>query len=497
MRRLNTIYLSIIVAMAVILVNCRKENLITDSSAKLEFSLDTVLFDTVFTSIGSTTQLLKVYNRHNKDIQVSRIRIEQGSTSQYRINVDGINGASHTDIIIPENDSIFIFVEVTIDPGGLNLPFIVEDNIVFETNGNEQKVNLVAWGQDAYFHGGLGNLTVLDPNEEWNNDKPHVVYGIVAVDSAECLTINPGTQVYCHAGSGIYVYKGCIHVLGELNNEVVFQGDRLEPFYDELAGQWGIEIDFDYETQFGIETATISRGGLWLYECLPSTINYAVLKNGIVGIQMDTVGNTGGGFGLDITNTIVRNMSAVGLWAQGGDIHCENSLVANCGANCTALTIGGRYHFDHCTVANYWNESNRQDATFALTNYYESIDGDLIVRPVEAIFRNCILYGNNADLTDFSEFIIDLEQEESQNYVFDHCFIDTQENVSDDGLHWFSVANNPSEPPFIDPFNADFDLPVSVNSTLTAPQIGGVGEDIEGWTRNSPTALGCYEANNE
>ena len=192
MTKTLSLYFSLLLMMAILLVNCRKENLLTDSSAKLNFSVDTVLFDTVFTSIGSTTYLLKAYNPHDQAIEVSNIQLEDGSSSQYRINVDGVNGFSHTDVSILPNDSIFIFVEVTIDPASLDLPFIVEDNLVFQTNGNEQIVNLVAWGQDAHFHGSLNDITVLESNAEWSNDKPHVIYGIVAVDSSECLLINAG-----------------------------------------------------------------------------------------------------------------------------------------------------------------------------------------------------------------------------------------------------------------------------------------------------------------
>lgn len=497
MTKTLSLYFSLLLMMAILLVNCRKENLLTDSSAKLNFSVDTVLFDTVFTSIGSTTFLLKAYNPHDQTIEVSSIQLDQGSSSSYRINVDGVNGVSHTDVSIPPNDSIYIFVEVTIDPAALDLPFIVEDNLVFQTNGNQQKVNLTAWGQDAHFHGGLDNITVLESNAEWSNDKPHVIYGIVAVDSSECLQINAGTQVYCHDGSGLYIYKGCLIVEGELNNEVVFQGDRLESYYQDLAGQWGIEIDFDYETQFGIETATITRGGIWFYECLESRLDYAVIKNGIIGLQVDTSGVATSEYAVTINNSIIKNMSAVGLYGVGGSVYGENDLIVNCGQSCMSLALGGKYHFNQSTIANYWNESNRQAPTFALTNYYEDLNGNLQVRNVDAEFRNCILYGNNADLTDYSEFVIDLENDDDQVYSFTNCFVDTESDVSDDGEHYFNLSNNPSEPAFDDPFDADFDLPTSINSNLTASQIGGIGEDIEGWTRNSTTALGCYEANGE
>jgi hypothetical protein len=192
-----------LIAATTLFSSCKKENFNESASAELKFNTDTILFDTVFTTIGSTTQALKVYNNYDKSIRISQIRLEGGSSSQFRINVDGTDGYQHSDIEILPNDSIYIFVEVTVDPGNSNLPFIIEDNIVFNLNGNEQEVNLAAWGQDAYFHGGLGELFILEPNEIWNNDKPHVIYGIVAVDEGNSLIINAGTRVYCHSKSGL------------------------------------------------------------------------------------------------------------------------------------------------------------------------------------------------------------------------------------------------------------------------------------------------------
>ena len=112
----------------------------TDSSAVLEFSNDSILFDTVFTTVGSTTQILKLYNRNSDRISISRIELEGGSLSPYRINVDGIPGYVHSDIEIAGDDSLYIFVEVTLDPSNTNLPFVVEDRILFQTNGNNQEV---------------------------------------------------------------------------------------------------------------------------------------------------------------------------------------------------------------------------------------------------------------------------------------------------------------------------------------------------------------------
>jgi hypothetical protein len=439
------------------LVQCRKERFITDASAALNFSTDTVQFDTVFTTIGSTTEVVKVYNPHDEAIKISHIDLENGTGSQYRLAVDGVNGASFDDIEIPAGDSLWVLVEVTVDPSNINTPFVVEDRIRFETNGNEQFVYLVAWGQDAYFHGGVGSGNIdeiISTNTTWFNDKPHVIYGLVAVDSCVTLTITEGTQVYVHAGSGLYIYKGALVVNGSFGNEVVFQGDRLEPEYDDIPGQWGIELDFEVSTGLGPDIASIVRGGIWFYEAKPSTINYAILKNGTIGIQADTSGATGNDYCLTVSNTRVLNMSAIGIWAQGSEIQGWNNLVANCGQACGAFTIGGRYDFTHTTFANYWQEGARTAPSFVLNNYYEDINQNLQVRTLEqADFKNCIMWGSNAGLNDFSEFVVDLEEEDVQSYFFQSCIVDTDEDVSA-AAHFLDMKT--TAPQFINPGQVDF-----------------------------------------
>ena len=46
----------------------------------LSFSKDTVVFDTVFTTIGSTTQQFKIYNPSNKSVKIEQIELMGGRT---------------------------------------------------------------------------------------------------------------------------------------------------------------------------------------------------------------------------------------------------------------------------------------------------------------------------------------------------------------------------------------------------------------------------------
>jgi hypothetical protein len=186
--------------------SCKKDKLITDSSAKLQFSQDSVLFDTVFTTIGSSTKNIRVRNKNNQRIKISSIQLQGGTASPFIINVDGSPGKSFTDIEIAANDSMYIFIQVNVNPTNTNSPLIISDALVFSVNGNQQTVQLEAWGQDAYYHRPTDAIKFKDgtyfpystistqtpATVTWPNDKPHVIYGYLVVDEKQKLIINQG-----------------------------------------------------------------------------------------------------------------------------------------------------------------------------------------------------------------------------------------------------------------------------------------------------------------
>ena len=267
------VYGILLLCSVVLWSSCRKDFETTPSSGKLTFSKDTVYLDTVFTNIGSSTYNLTVHNKSDDDITIPNIQLAKGESSNYRLNVDGLPGKSFRDIDILANDSIFIFVETTADIENLSQTdnqFLYTDAIEFDTNSNQQKVELVTLIQDAHFlypekfaDGTTEALSfgfddegkeiliegfVLDDTElNFTNEKPYVIYGYAAVPSNKTLTIDAGARVHFHRESGLIVAEnGSLHVNGALSNdpevlenEVIFEGDRLEPAFSDVAGQWG------------------------------------------------------------------------------------------------------------------------------------------------------------------------------------------------------------------------------------------------------------------
>jgi hypothetical protein len=378
---------------------CRRDELDEDQDAALVFSRDTVVFDTVFTTVGSATRNFKVYNFSSKAVRISSIQLAGGTTSQFRINVDGLPVVSTGDILLRGGDSMYVFVDVTVNPNNSNSPLMIEDSVVFVTNGNMQRVILNAVGQDAHFHFN----EVLDCNEVWNNDKPHVIYGFAIIPSCCKLTINAGVKVHLHKNA-ILAADSCatLEVLGTATNKVIFQGDRLEPEYAEEPGQWNY---------------------IWLSSGSKNNIiDWAVIKNGTVGIVCDTLGASANPT-LKLSNTQVRNMSVYGILARGTWMEGENVLVYNCAEYCTVLGYGGRYRFIHSTFANYWNISNRTTPAFFVFNGYEDADGNIINRPMtQCDIENCIIYGDK-------ENELALDSVTTNNvpfqYRFRHCLIKT------------------------------------------------------------------------
>jgi hypothetical protein len=454
---------------------CRKEEIIdTGSSVKLEFSTDTVIFDTVFSTIGSSTQLLKVYNRNDNKVRVSSIRLA-GNNSPYDLNIDGNAANTAKDVEISGHDSIYIFVRVTIDPNNQSNPFIVSDSIVFETNGNIQDVKLVSYGQNAHFF----TNTIYQTDDTWENDKPYVIYGFIIVDSSYTLTINPGVRIYLHYNSVFAVaHDATLKVQGTLEEPVLFQGDRLEDYYKDLPGQWG--------------TIWLSAGSR------DNEINYAIIKDGLIGLRVDTLGNSINPT-LRMSNTQIMNMTGYGLLAQGSHVVAANCVFSNCGESAVVLSIGGTYDFRQCTIGNYWNYTVRQTASLVLNNYYLLYDTlgnfiDTISRDLyDVYFGNCIIYGYNDE-----EVFLSKTPQALFNYDIDHCLVKTT-RTSDLNLK-DCIYNE-------DPYFADYTTNDLSIDTLISPVINigsldvintsllNIQSDIDGIDRTSYGLpdLGAYE----
>ena len=446
--KLRTILLFLTIA--IVAYSCRRdEKFIEDSSAKVGFSTDTITFDTVFTTVGSVTANFRVYNPHGDRIKISSIRLNGGSTSNFRINVDGQAGTYFEDIEIASKDSMFVFVEVTVDPNNQQNPFVIEDFIEFNTNGNSQKITLTAWGQNAIyytptsFNRNLPDFTCLTgPCSDmvppvditWTDSLPYVIYGYVAVDSLDRLTIEEGTKIYFHNNGGIWVYRGgTLKVNGTKDNPVLFRGDRLEAQYDDIPGQWD---------------------RIWINEGGNNEINYAIIENSFIGIQAEALflnGQPNSLGSLELTNTIINNCSGFGILSSVFNLTAENVVISNCGEYNVALQSLGNWRFDHCTFANYFDQGMRETPLFYVQNSY-SVGSALFIDTPRVSVRNSIIYGNKEN-----EFDFEIINNGDIEFDFLNTIVKTEKNVSDTNS-FKNIIKNPPNEIFNNPGIGDFEL---------------------------------------
>jgi hypothetical protein len=426
---------------------CKEESFYTESGDVLSFSTDTVSFDTVFTTIGSATLGFKVYNPHSKAVLISSVYLGGGENSFYRMNFDGEPVREVRNVEVPPKDSLFIFIEVTIDPLGVNNPLVVKDSVIFITNGTTQDIKLIAYGQDVHLIRGK-----IIKTSTWTADKPYLIYNSMAVDTGQTLSIDPGVMIYLHDQSSMIIW-GKLLANGTKEEPIIFQGDRLEEDYRIYAGQWGtIYID------------PISTGNV---------INYAIIKNAIAGIQ---IGHCSGNMQptLELSNTIIENNSFVGIYAFGAMINCYNTVVSNAGEYLVALLKGGNYSFTHCTFANkgvspYGGQQggSRSNPSLVLTNYFECPELDLskgqyvyVNRKKDlekATFTNTIIFGNLEN-----ELLMVDNQENAFHYYFDHCLIKhNEDSMNFDDPTFFNDVKLNKDPRFVndtDRFVLDYRL---------------------------------------
>lgn len=459
----------------IIFYSCERDSFITDPDARISFSMDTLYFDTVFTELNTVTKSFTIHNPNKDHIKISRIQLAKGENSVFRINLDGLPGTDFRDIKIPPEDSIYVFVDATLDPNNNDEILLQQDSVVTETNGNIQDIDIVAWGQDVH----LLREEILT-TQTWVNDKPYLILDYVIVDSLETLTLDPGVRIYMHRDA-LFAVGGTLIANGEKDMPVTFAGDRLEEFYEDIPGQWG-----------GIYFFAGSRD---------NKLNYANIRGGNFGIIVDTFMNENPT--LEIHNSRIAHKSSVGILARGAKVLGSNNLIYNCGSSALALTIGGTYDFYHCTIANRSRyTATRKDPSVYLSNYYyynDTLPNGSVVERAEirdidrAYFGNCIIWGNLDN-----ELIIDKFPDEGiLNYTFENCLGKFNENEVTITPEEFPGLINDSIPRFISWDDYDFQLdtlsPAKDAGSLSAGTIYPFDFNGESRVEDGKPDIGAYE----
>ena len=451
------------ISFVVLLLSCRKDSFITSPDAQVTISADTLKYDTVFVTAGSTYRTFKIINENNQKLLLSSLQLAGGTSSVFKMNVDGIAGTQFNNIEINANDSLYVFVQVNVNPNAANIPFVIRDSIRVSYNGKNRLVQLEAWGQNANF---LRNK-VVSANETWNNNLPYVILGSLTVSTNQTLTINKGCRIYVHADAPI-VINGTLQVNGEKDtaDRVYLTGDRLDEPYKDFPASWP-----------GIFFQVASKDNV---------LNYAVIKNAFQAIGI-TDPSPNANPKLILNECVIDNNYDAGIVALNSSIRARNCLISNCGKN-LFLVKGGDYQFTHCTVVTIANRYvDHKDPVLTLTNFANSSTADL-----NAIFRNCIFWGQNGLVDD--EVVILKSGNTAFNVNFDHNLWKVQNTPA--GIISNQIINN--QAPQFDSINTSrsyYDFRLQSTSPAVNKGTGtAITTDLDGKPRAVGLPdLGCFE----
>lgn len=410
----------------------------TNSGLRLDFSVDTLCLDTVFSRTPSSTYSFWVHNRNQDGLKMQSVRLRRGNQTGYRVNVDGIyldnaNGSQTNDVEIRKNDSILVFVELTANETRQPTPTLVEDDLVFTLeSGSEQKVCLRAWSWDAMklYAPEITKDSVIE------TDIPIVIYGDLKVSKDATLTLR-NTTLYFHDGSGI-------EVAGQLVTEnCLMRGDRLDrmfPYlpYDRVSGQWkGIRF---------LETST------------GNTMTRTEIRNPQDGIICDSAAIDTTQYRLLMQGCIVHNCQGVGVQSTNSYIRLEDCQLTNTLGN-SLYILGGKAEVSYCTLGQFFPFSADRGFALYFTNEPTSLidmicegtivtgyDKDVVKGHVsneklsfDYHFKNCLLrtFAEDADSTRFQQIIWETSEDSIQGK--DH-FVKIDEDNLEYDFHLDSLS---------------------------------------------------------
>ena len=398
--------------------SCSEDDKFTnDPSVHLVFETDTVRFDTVFTSIGSSTKRFKVYNHHKDGLRIASVLLGSGGTSGFRINIDGHSGTFISDLEILGNDSLFVFAEVTVNPQDSDSPVFVRDSILFNLeNGIRQQIILEAYGQDVIIMRG----ETFSADTLLNARRPYLIYDSLVVAANARLEIAAGTTLCFHNHAYLGVH-GQIDCQGSQEEPVVMRGDRTDrmfPYlpYDRLDAQWG---------------------GVRLYpESKDNRFDYVDIHSGSWGIDCPL--STSDETKCTIRNSVIHNVAGDALHLFNCSAKVQNSQISNALGNCVTI-IGGMCEFVHTTIAQFYPWNGLHGSAV----YFANVQNDTIYPLLGANFYNCLITGSSTDeITGYPS-----EKPGMFRALFKNCLINIalSGNEPDSLLQIFAASVNETE----------------------------------------------------
>jgi hypothetical protein len=458
-------YLPILLILSlVIAIGCRKESFTDSRESRLDIGIDSLLFDTVFTTAGSTTHYFLIKNDNKQKINISNVQLMGGNASAFKMNVDGSQGTQFTNIEIAGNDSMYVFVRVNVNPNASNQPFIIRDSIKVEWNGNTRFKQLEAWGQNANYI----RSTILQGNITWTKDKPYVILGGMIVDTTATLTIQQGTRIHLNADAP-FIVDGKLIANGTKSDSIVFRSNRLDDPYRDYPGAWpGIYF----------------RGS-----SINNQLTYTYIKNAYQGIVVEQPASNANPK-LTLNNCVLDNIYDIGLFAVNSSVVANNCLISNCGTN-IALIYGGNYQFNHCTVVSASNSFiQHKNPALTATNFVKQ-NNVVYTSPLSAVFTNSIVWGDEGFVD--NEIVVQKEGNAAANVTLNNVLFRAKVDPSNTTFN--NVLRN-SNPQFdsVDVVRRIYDFRLKDGSpAINKGMVTPLTTDFNGLPRVGLPDLGCYE----
>jgi hypothetical protein len=410
------------------------------------------------------TQSFKIFNNNSQKLRLTQVRLAGGIASPFKINIDGVSAPEVKNIEVNANDSLYVFVQVNVNPGNVDLPFLLADSIQIDYNGNSQWVQLEAYGQNAIF---LKNRKITG-TQTWNAKLPYVIIGGLQVDTNAVLNIIAGTKIYLHADAPFLV-DGTLKAMGTTDARILFAGDRMDPDYKDFPAAWP-----------GIYFRNTSKNNL---------LKNVTIKNAYQGVVAQSLQSPGIPK-VTMSQCIIDNIYDAGILGINTSIYADNCLISNCGSNVNLL-YGGDYRFVNCTIATYGNLFiNHKNPVLQIADFV-SQNENILTAPLSAFFQNTIVWGENGSVD--NEIVVTKKGSSAFSVNFDHVLYKSKDIPGN--ATFISSINN--VPPAFDTINTSrriFDFHLKPGSPgINAGVATSFLYDLDGKARDQKPDLGCYE----